>query len=325
MDVHISVIEDFKHTCPEVNVVDWCMSGHAHIMHRGQDVPSHINSQTWRHLNPDMIAAFQAQYDPFLKTFDFFIVGYASGFAMVYEKYNKPILMLNAVRCDIPFCWTKNATMLQLYKDCINRLHAKKLLTIVSNSKAEQMYTTASLGIVPEHVPSLCLYTNIKYTPSRDTFLCYNGSVEPHPLVTHRSSLGNAFPWSVLGEFKGIIHFPYEPNTMSIFEHFSGGLPMFFPSKSYWNANPNIQSISKYWGDELPSTLRPFRDASFWIENSDIYTTFASPNTYYFDSIPHLFTLLQSFVYVDDREFRERHIQSVREKWHAIVVQLFSH
>lgn len=316
MDVHISIIADFKDTFRNVEITDWCLSGHAWVFNRKQDTPLHINAQTWRSFNHEMIEKFHAAYDSFLSTFDFFIVGYASCFAMLYEKYNKPIVMLNAVRSDIPFCWSLNQPMLADYKACIRRVHDSGNLRIVSNSLADHLYTKAVLGIESVVIPSLCLYTGIRYDPRRCglRFLCYNGAIPQHPLVVNRAALRN-FQWDAIAQFKGIIHFPYEPNTMSIFEHFSGGMPLFFPSKTYWKSHPNIQSISAYWGDKLPSELREFGDSSFWIESSDVYTTFASPNTYYFNSISHLFELLQSFVYKDDRAFREAYIRTARETW----------
>ena len=231
--------------------------------------------------------------------------------------------MMNNVRCDIPFCWTNDMYMIKLYKQCIHRIHSKKLLTIVSNSIADRLYTKEVLGIMPVHIPSLCLYANIQYNPSKATFLCYNGDIPNHPLVTHRRDLGR-FEWSDVGSFKGVIHFPYEPNTMSIFEHFTGGLPLFFPSKTYWKSHPNIQSISAYWGDRLPQHLNMFRNTDFWIETSDVYTTFVSPNTYYFDSIPHLFELLETFAYIDDRDIRDIYKQSVQKQWKHVITQILT-
>ncbi len=325
MDVHISIIADFKDTFRSVEITDWCLSGHAWVFNRKQDTPLHINAQTWRNFNQEMIERFQVAYDSFLNTFDFFIVGYASCFAMLYEKYNKPIVMLNAVRSDIPFCWNLNSGMLADYKAAIRRMHDNGTLRIISNGKADHLYTKACLGIESEIIPSLCLYTGIRYDPRRcgPQFLCYNGTIPQHPLVVNRAALRN-FQWSTIAGFRGIIHFPYEPNTMSIFEHFSGGMPLFFPSKSYWKSHPNIQSISAYWGKNLPDSLQEFADPSVWIELSDVYTTFASPNTYYFDSIPHLFELLQSFVYRDDREFRAAYIQTTKEKWKRALGNIVS-
>jgi hypothetical protein len=262
-----------------------------------------------------MIAAFQRRYDTFLRGFDFFIVGYASCFAMIYEPYNKPILMMNAVRYDVPFCWTKDYVMLELYKACLHRLHADRRLTIVSNNKADQLYLERGCGLSSTFLPSLCLYTGIRYAPTRPTFLVYTGTVPEHPLLTQKSS--TPFAWSDLGSFRGIVHIPYEVSTMSMFEHFSAGIPLFFPSKVFWKSISTIQSMSAYWGSTVPPELSEFRDMSTWIDRSDVYGTFVSPNTHYFDSFEHLFHLLESFEYVESRT--DVYVGNVLKIWQQIT------
>lgn len=319
MDLHISVIADFKNLCPEVEVVDWCLSGHAWVMNRAQDYPDHINPATWKDLTPDRIAKFQARYDSFLSQFDGFIVAFASSFAMIFEKYNKPILMMNAVRYDIPFCFTKNHVMANKWHECMDRLNSKGLLTIVSNNRADQEYTFKGAGIRPYYIPSACRYTNAVYTPTKSTFLCTHGSLPPHSLVTMKNELPPRHAWSDVAQFKGIICFPYDTSLMSMFEYFFQGSPLFFPSKTYWKAHPDIISVSAYWADQLPSYLSEFKDLDKWIELSDVYEAFASPNTYYFDSIPHLFELLESFEYIDDRAFRQAKINEIKSQWKDIL------
>lgn len=319
MDLHISVIADFKTACPDIEVTDWCLSGHAWVMKRTQDYPEHINPATWKNLNEDMIQKFQAKYDDFLKTFDMFIVGFASSFAMIYEKYNKPILMLNAVRYDIPFCFTKDARMALKWNECLDRLNSHGLLTIVSNNKADQLYTKLGCGLESHYIPSICLYTNTVYTPTKPTFLCYNGTFADHPLITQKKDLSHPHEWSDITSFRGIINTPYEVSLMSVFEQFSAGCPLFFPSKAYWKAHPHIQSLSAYWGSQLPPQFASISTTDSWIELADMYSVFQSPNTYYFDSESHLFELLETFEYTDDREFRKAHIDSVKQKWKDLL------
>ena len=327
MDLHISVIADFKSACPEVEVVDWCLSGHAWVMKRNQDYPEHINPMTWNNLNMDMIRRFQDKYDPFLKTFDGFIVGFASSFAMIYEKYDKPIIMMNAIHYDIPFCWTKNHEMIVKWHECLDRLYRKNLITIVSNNRAHEKYTYMGCGVKPIYIPSLCLYTNTTYTPTKLTFLLVNGSVPDHPLITRKSELPPRHEWSDITSFRGVINFPYDITLMSMFEHYTAGCPLFFPSKTYWKSNPHIQSVSAYWDSQTPSYLSYFTSLDNWIDLADPYTAFQSPNTYYFDSIPHLFELIESFEYKDDREFRKEYIQRVKRQWkevlHTVVSDAF--
>lgn len=324
MDLHISVIADFKSANPDIEVVDWCLSGHAWVMNRKQDRPKVINPTTWMNLNEKMITDFQQEYDSFLSSFDGFIVGFCSAFAMIFEKYNKPILMLNAVRYDIPFCWTKDMGMLMKWKECLDRLHSDGLLTMVSNNKADQLYTKLGCGLDSVYIPSLCLYTNTQYKPTKPTFLCYSPSFPDHPLLTQKKDLPHPHQWSDITSFRGVVNFPYEVSLMSCFEHFTAGCPLFFPSKSYWKSNPGIQSLSAYWDKQLPDEFAPLSTPQDWIELADMYDIFQSPNTYYFDSTEHLIQLLENFTYVDDMDFRKAHIEKVKRQWKNVIQNIVS-
>lgn len=321
MDLHISVIADFKTACPDVEVVDWCLSSHHWVMKRKQDVPEHINPQSWQGLNMEMIEKFQNTYDSFLSTFDGFIVCYCSAFAMIYEKYNKPILMLNTVRYDLPFCWSKDIRMLTEWHASLERMSRRNQLTVVSNNRADQEYLLQATGMTSKYIPSLCLYTNTSYNPTEPTFLLYNGTLPPHPLIT---PLPRPHEWADIPRFRGVIHFPYEVSLMSVFEHFTAGCPLFFPSKQYWKANPTTQSVSAYWGDSLPRYLSRFNSPDTWIDLADMYGVFRSPNTRYFDSIPHLFTLLETFEYVHDSEFLRNHIATAKRNWSRVLHDMMS-
>lgn len=317
MDVHISVIEDFKTACPYIEVVDWCMSGHHWVMKRKKDVPKVINHSTWTSINEESIARFRWEYGTFLRQFDLFIVAYGSVFARIFEPYGKPIVMLNAVRYDLPYCWTKNLAELELYKQCLRRLYASGRLLVVSNNRADQLYLKKGCGIDSAFIPSLCLYTKARYTPTKSQFLLYHGELPDHPLVAKKSS---GHEWSDIASYKGLISFPYEISLMSLFEYFTAGMPMFFPSRAYWKANPAIQSMSAYWGDQVPPELEEFRDLTTWIDLSDVYHTFQSPNTHYFDSIPHLFELLETFTYKDEGSFRESYRNQILDAWRRLLV-----
>lgn len=321
MDLHISVIADFKSANPDIEVVDWCLSGHAWVMNRKQDIPKVINPNTWMNLNEKMIRDFQREYDTFLSSFDGFITGHVMAFAMIYEKYNKPILAINSCRYDMPFCFTKDIQMREKFHQCLDRIRDR--LVIVSNNKGDQSYTLTGTGIQPLYNPSLCLYTNTTYQPTKSTFLCYSGSTPSHPLVTQKHEIPKPYKWNDITSYRGIIHFPYEISTMSMFEHFTAGCPLFFPSKAYLQSNPHIQTMSAYWGEQVPNELSSFKDLDVWIENGDMYTLFSqSPNTYYFDSMPHLFQLLETFEYKNDT--CETHIQQVKDRWNTIIDGLLS-
>ena len=318
MDLHISVIEDFKNLFPDFDFTHWCLSGHAWVFNQQKFSPKFINPNTWKNIDEEMIIDFQNEYDSFLSSFDGFICAHPNVFAMIFEKYNKPIILINSCRYDIPFCWSRNFDMLQKYKECLHRLENKNLLIAVSNNKADQLYTNVACGINTHHIPSLCDYTGMKYNPTKNTFLCYSGNVD-HPLITKKSELGRNYKWEELCKFKGIIHFPYEISTMSLFEQFTAGIPLFFPSKQFMLKNINIQSISAYWSNSLPENLKRFSDKLLWIENADFYNIFQSPNIYIFDSIPHLISLLESFEWKDDSSILEKHKNEIKNKWNSLI------
>jgi hypothetical protein len=325
MDVHISVIADFRSLGLDIEVTDWCLSGHAHVMKRPRDEPKHISARTWESMTPATIAAFQAEYDTFLSSFDGFVVGHAASFAMIYEKYKKPIIWINSCRMDLPWCFHSNMAMRTLQIECMKRLHDSGRLIAVSNNKADQEYTFRATGIRTQWIPSLCLYTKMTYSPVRPTFLCYTGTCPADPRITQKADLGH-FEWNTIGEFKGIIHFPYEISTMSLFEQFTAGCPMFFPSKEYLHNNyTTLSSVSAYWGSRpVPEEYGDLNDVNTWIELADFYDTFKSPNTHYFDSIEHLGQLIDSFVYIDDREVRAQRTRAIQAKWATILQDIQS-
>lgn len=314
MDLHISVIEDFKNLFPEFDITHWCLSGHALVFNRQTEFPDIINPRTWEQIDEEMILKFQNRYDDFLTSFDGFICGHPNVFAMIFEKYNKPIILINSCRYDIPFCWSRKSYMINKYHECLHRLNDKQLLIAVSNNKADQLYIKIGCNITTEHIPSLCEYTAMKYNPIKNTFLCYSGNVD-HSLITKKTELGNNYKWEELSKFRGIIHFPYEISTMSMFEQFTAGIPLFFPSKKFMIENINIQSISAYWGNNLPENLQKFSDKLIWIENADFYEVFKSPNVYVFDSIEHLIFLLETFEYKDDNKILENYKTDIKMRW----------
>ena len=315
MDLHISVIADFKNLFPELEITDWCMSGHAWVMGRDQTWPNHINPATWTNIDEAMITAFHQEYDGLLNQFDGFICGHPNGFIPIFEKYGKPIIMINSCRYDLPFCWSRNTVMLQSYKDCLWRLEKRGLLIAVSNNKVDQLYTRLGCGIETIHIPSLCAYTGMKYTPTKPTFLCYHGDFPSHPLITEKATLGEPFDWSDIAQFRGIIHLPYEVSTMSMFEHFSAGIPLFFPSKEYMLENVIVSTVKTYWGTDLPEELAEFRDPANWMGLADYYEVFQSPNVYLYDSFEHLVEILEQFEWKDDAAVLEAYRTNIRSEW----------
>ena len=99
IDLHISVIADiinvFKQVNENIEIEDWSLSGHTWVLNKKTKNLDILNSGTWKSLDTKMINSFQEKYDTILKTFDGFICCYPVSFILLFEKYNKPIFVVN--------------------------------------------------------------------------------------------------------------------------------------------------------------------------------------------------------------------------------------
>jgi hypothetical protein len=308
IDLHISVIADVINILKTVNdnieVEDVSLSDHNWVFNKQQKYIHGLNDN-WKNLNLDIIKNLHSMYDEYFSKYDGFICCYPVSFVLLFEKYNKPIYVINPVRYDLPFCWTNNHNMINELHNCFIRLQNKNLLTIISNNKADNEYFhLGNPEIKTQFIPSLCLYTNMKWNPNKNInkFLLYSGklpeNLNTNNLIISREKLGR-FKWDTLMEFNGIIHFPYEASTMSIFEHTSSEIPLFFPTKrflSYLWKNNIIKQQVNYWKhyqhSNIPKYLEPIQDLDFWIEKADYYDL---EGYYYFDSFEELINMLQNF------------------------------
>jgi len=327
IDLHISVIADikdiFKKINPEVQIIDWSISGHNWVFKKIATKVNVITQSSWKSLNIDLIQEFQKEYDSFLQTMDGFIACHPNSFALLFEKYNKPITVINSCRYDMPYCWTKDMIMISELNSCFRRLQEKNLLRFISNNKADNEYfRLANPNIKTQIIPSLCLYTNMKWNSSKEysKFLVYTGNIPSHPLLVGRGSLGNAYSWESLMNFKGIIHIPYEASTMSIFEQISSGIPLFFPTKEFlkslWKSGQGKQM--NYWGNP-PPYLSETRSDEFWIQRADYYEIEGS---YYFNSFDELFKMLETFtdpLYSERMSYIEKRNKKVYDDFKQIL------
>lgn len=335
MDLHISVIADirdiFTRVAPSVEIIDWSLSGHTWVFGKESSSVDIINQYTWKSISIDMITHFHKKYDTFLSGFDGFIVAHPNVFVLLFEKYNKPIIVINSCRYDMPMCLTgSNTYMISKLNDCFLRLEQKHLLYFISNNRADQEYFRLSNpSIKTDIIPSLCLYTQMSWNPNNThtKFLLYSGNMIPHPLITHRNELGR-FDWNVLMNFNGIIHIPYEASTMSIFEHVSTGIPIFFPTKRFI-----LELIQKgqahmqcnYWmcfaKCVQPDYLRTIDDPTFWLDRADYYDF---EGVYFFDSFNDLIQQLETFQdskYEIRMQFLKDRKNKTLDRWKNIITK----
>jgi len=312
LDLHISVIKDIQYILKDlysdrIEVINWSISGHSWVFNENRVSPEIINGNTWRNINKDMINNFINHYRDYLSTFDGFIVTHTPVFCLLYEIFNKPIIMINSCRYEQPFSWNNNIDMWNYLNIKLKEMYDKNQLTVISNNKADAEYLKIGTGIESNIIPSLCLYTNSKYLPINDKFILNNSYNinENYDIIKKDSCLSNGYSWQQLYNYKGIIHMPYEISTMSIFEQYSANIPLFFPSKKYLinlikNNGYNIQSrYNKIYGDNnyhhnLDICLNDNDWLDFWINNADYYDENNMKHIIYFENNENLYELVKS-------------------------------
>jgi len=360
IDCHISVISDVKHIFNNLNhtVDDWSVSGHAGVVNKKKHeiklnsgyIINECNHIT-REIGKDFYETFKDTFDKY----DGFICCYPVEFCILYELFNKPIIIVNCIRYEHPF--TRFQNNWNELNDVIKSLNEKGLLHWICNNKGDCEYIKYYMKIIQSNINytwihSLCEYTNVKYNPVHDKYLISNRT----PLssqhlnnmaipITSIPKQTQYFSWSDKAKFKGVVHIPYHNGSMSIFEEYISNIPLFFPSKTFgktlFNTPNKIMfndlTFYRYYNrkepDELdnPNSLRNENNLNMWFDTCDFYDSDNMPFIYYFDSLQHLNHMLSTLTIEElvetskkMSEFNKKRQKIVYEKWNNILLNISS-
>jgi hypothetical protein len=281
-----------------------------------------------------MIAEFQTMYDSFLSQFDGFIVTHTPVFCMLYEKYRKPILMINSCRYEQPYSWTADFHGWKWLSEGLRRMSDRGQLISVSNNKADQEYLRRGTGIASTWIPSLCLYTSVSYNPVHNCAVVH-GDRSFFPECAALVSKPDRYTWADLYSYKAIVHIPYEMSTMSLFEQYSAGIPLFLPSREFYvqcimDGSMNFGSIytSRHdpcviQGSPLSAELKEaLLSGDFWLDRADFYDPDNFKYIRFYSSREDLIQQITTFV-DHDREDRLAWIAARKERIYNVWRDLF--
>jgi hypothetical protein len=367
LDLHISVIADIKNIIntlynvdtvdsvepigPVVEIVNYSLSSHNWVF-GNYSIPNIeiITPNTWQNIDANMINSFVNKYYDFLSTFDGFIVTHTPIFALLYEKFNKPIILVNSCRYEQPYSWRYDCVEWEWANIKLKELYDKKLLIAISNNKGDSEYLKLGTGIESIIIPSLCLYTQCTFAEGgdninkKDNFIIYSddnfNAVKKHisPINPNIYIKGDClhvgYKWKELYSYKGIIHFPYEISTMSIFEQYSANVPLIFPTKNFLKKLINIPGYifnSRYnhlynfncpYPPNLDKCLNDDTWINFWLDNADYYNENMKYITY-FDSIDELNEIVTN-IDVNDislkmKKYNELRTLNILQQWKKII------
>lgn len=349
IDQHVSVISDVAHIFRNLGheVDDWSLSGHHWVMNKPkpQIMLSDGTQLTCSGVcSQEVCDKFYDQNKAELEKYDAFIACYPIEFAMLYERWNKPIIVVNCIRYDHPN--TFNPVLRDRLNEFLKAKHSSGKLYYVCNNKGDQFNTHYFTGIWGMHIPNLCEYTNAKYTGTKDKYILHDRSYDmglPHNRFVSLSTIRNSswkYDWNELYSYKGIIHVPYHNGTMSMFEQYTANVPLFVPSKKYakelFQQNKIFSDLTFYKiqnvkePDDLnnPNSLRNPVILDKWLDTCDFYDTENMKYVQYFDSPQHLDQLLRTTntheISQNMAQYNILRKESVYARWKEILVSLES-
>lgn len=307
LDCHISVIADLKQIFENLGneVTSWSVSGHNWVFDREPHEVDIVNSSTWMSLDSDMCDRFYERYKDELEGYDAFLCTYPPSFSLLYEKFQKPIILQIPIRYEVPF--HNNKQKWKQFNEYLRKSIDSGMIIPVANSEYDKKYFEFFVERECDLIPNICEYTDTKWNPTIDKFLYYSRLPLRLPdFIVDKSTLGK-YKWSDISQYNGIIMMPYTCSTMSIFEYYTSNIPLFVPTKRFmvelysnynhlvlseltWNKTFNLPESSIIDCDRNmdPNSYNNIDIMSKWIEYSDFYNENWMPHITYFDSFEDL-------------------------------------
>jgi len=249
MDLHVAIIADVAQVFRELGheVVVESLSAHAWTMgHETAKVPGLLapnpvnrllGRKSFLDIDQDMCDKFYEKNKERLSQFDGFIVSYPPAFALLFERFNKPVITISCTRFDFP---CTESSRLEWLVNGLTRMQNGGNLVAVANNLLDAEVCNTYFDFEWKHIPSLCNYMGRKYEPSLPDLLVWSrdaekleGEVKSLKGVNKEFSMSQKYDREVIRTHGGTVHLPYQVSIMSAFEHYAQAIPMFVPAPGY--------------------------------------------------------------------------------------------
>jgi hypothetical protein len=260
-----------------------------------------------------MVERFYKYHRSELDKYDAFICCYPPCFLKLFERFNKPIIVVAATRYDYPFL--NNTKKLKWLEDSLNN---NNNLILITNNEFDKYYCEKFLEKKWENIPSLCDYTETNYSPSVNKRLLFSKFINlNNTTIIHQSKL-DKYSWSDLCKYQCIVHFPYNVSTMSIFEQYQAGIPLLFPSLEY-SLKMIQNNIPLFSEITFPNSIPERQSHNFmnelWLSKSDFYN--GTIKCQYFDQKTDLENIKI------DKIKKQSNKDIVYDRWENLIKKLF--
>jgi len=333
LDLHVGVIGDIKNIFHSLgqDVTNWSISGHASVFGGQLANVEIVNASTWQSISREMCDAFYRRYNSELSAYDGFIVTHTPCFAMLYERWRKPIICVASTRYEQPFTQNRNAW--EIFNTFLRDKIDEGILFPIANNKYDAAYAEYFTQRQWKVISSICDYTNAPYTGIRDESLFiskFRKAPSIRGMVTKdhvfkeslRSKISrrmgfeigrHGYSWEDRSSFRSVVWIPYNTSIMSIFELYTSGVPMLFPSRAFlaelykshgpegvlselsFNQVKGMPPGSVIACDAMdPNNYVNHQVMMQWVEKADYYDLDNMAGLVYFSSFDELEFLLQS-------------------------------
>ena len=292
LDMHISIVHDVKHIFQNLNhTVDSVnLSGHTWVNGEKPGKNKVVNVKNWKKIDQKMCDNFYRKYKRKLKDYDAFILSYPPAFALLFEKFQKPIITIACTRFDYPL----KAENLNWLLEGMQRLKKNGQLFPVANNLLDKHYCEEWLGFEWQHISSLCDYMETYYRPEHKQFISWQRAdldLKEINSIDTNFSIRKRYNRLDISKYLGVVHFPYNLSIMSAFEQYFQAIPLFFPSLNF--QMQLFRDDSRMLSEILfPNSLLTF--SSNLIKLADWYDRSNMPYVNFFESYEHLKHLLIS-------------------------------
>jgi hypothetical protein len=349
IDQHISVCADIRyifnrlgHTVREVS-----LSGHAAVINRPSGeriVPTLVGDGWCATIHGRKFKEFYELYAREFDKYDAFICCYPPIFSMLYKYFNKPIIIQIPVRYECGADCTPD--LWEEFNEYLREGVDKGKIILCANNIYDQKYAEGFIKRSVRYIPSLCEYTGMSFNPVYDQFLYFSYFTVKDMtgrMVKKHDALKAGHAWQTVADYKGCIHYPYNISTMSTFEQYTAGIPLFFPTKRYimemfLNNIPILHQIS--WQQCIqngtprslipcpfefdPNNYRDYNCVAHWLNYADFYGE-DMKCIKHFDSVEERDMLLdlnkKSLLAISDEmlDHNEKRKRNVYEKWNNVI------
>jgi len=316
VDLHISVIADMKKIFGDLGhkVFDMSLSDHTWVFNRRKDSIPMLDNGRWMHISAqDYEEEFFSNFGTKLNAFDAFIVTYPPTFVNLYKQFDKPIIVNIPIRYEWPFSFKSESW--EKTNDFIQSGYKSGQIKLVANNLYDKFYTEQFLDVEVQHIPSLCDYNQEYHSKTKKEFVYYSKSkleeIDSSNFI-FKSDLGN-HKYKDLISHSGIVHFPYCPSYMSVFEQYTSNTPLLFPTQEflfdmfkkgyqvmgesswYFMNNMGNKSMVKPITGIDPNDYMDDSIIKKWIELSDFYDNNWMPHITYFNNFEELNDIKNNF------------------------------